>query len=311
MPDPVMLAEVAAGLSRPQKELPPKFFYDRRGSELFERITELPEYYLTRAERALLEQWMPVWMAEVRPRALLELGAGSAEKTRIVLDAMAAYHQSPVYVPVDVSEEFLQATARRLRQEYPELDVRPAVADISGDFALPGELPGPVLYAFLGSTIGNFAPAAAARLLRSVRAAMHPPDRFLLGIDLRKDMSLTEAAYNDAAGVTAEFNRNMLHVLNRELGADFRPDAFEHRAFYDPERHCIEMHLAARAPQRVTVPGAGEWEIAAGESIRTEISCKHDRASIAALFEAVGLGIARWEQEAAGLYAILLGSPVE
>jgi L-histidine Nalpha-methyltransferase len=311
VPDRAMLAEIRQGLSRTQKELPPKFFYDRRGSELFERITELPEYYLTRAERGLLAEWMPRWMAELRPRSLVELGAGSAEKTRIVLDAVLPHHPSPIYEPVDVSEEFLQATAAQLRVEYPELQVRPAVADISADFALANGLPRPVLYAFLGSTIGNFARGSAVRLLRTVRAAMQPEDRFLLGVDLRKDVSVIEAAYNDTAGVTAEFNRNMLRVLNHSTGADFDPQAFEHRAFYDREQHCIEMHLVAREAQRVTVPGAGTWQIAAGESIRTEISCKHDRGSISGMFADAGLRIDRWETDAAGHYAIVLGTPLE
>jgi L-histidine Nalpha-methyltransferase len=306
--EPAMLAEIREGMARAQKELSPKFFYDRRGSELFERITELPEYYLTRTERALLEEWMPRWMAELRPRALVELGAGSADKTRIVLDAMLPHHHTPVYVPVDVSEEFLHATARRLRGEYPALDVRPAVADISADFVLPDGLPRPVLYAFLGSTIGNFAPEPAVRLLRAVRDAMRAADCFLMGVDLRKDVAIIEAAYNDAAGVTAEFNLNMLHVLNRRTGTNFDPGAWEHRAFYNRELHCIEMHLVARTAQQVTVPGAGEWRIAAGESIRTEISCKHDRASIAGLFDAAGLAVERWEFDAEGRYAILLGA---
>lgn len=304
-----MRAEVRAGLLRPQKELPSKFFYDRRGSELFERITRLPEYYLTRAERGLLERHMPGWLDALRPRTLVELGAGSAEKTRIVLHAMRADRTPAVYVPVDVSTEFLAETAARLRRDFPALEVRPRIADISGDFVLDDAmLPGPLLYAFLGSTIGNFEPSGAVRLLRTVRAAMHTDDRFLLGVDLRKDTARIEAAYNDAQGVTAEFNRNLLRVLNHALGADFDPDAFEHRAFYDREHHRIEMHLVARTPQRVTIPGAGVFEIGAGESIRTEISCKHDRASVAELFAAAGLGIERWEADAEAGYAIVLGA---
>jgi L-histidine Nalpha-methyltransferase len=241
---------------------------------------------------------------------MLELGAGSASKTRTVLDAMRAQRGELVYLPVDVSAQFLRDTAAALRGEYPELEVRPVVADISADFALGDGLPRPTLFAFLGSTIGNFAPAAARRLLGQVRAAMHPGDRFLLGVDLRKDAATLEAAYDDAAGVTAEFNRNMLRVLNRTLGADFDPDAFEHVAFYDRAEHRIEMHLVARAEQRVTVPGAGRWRIAAGESIRTEISCKHDRDSMTAMFADTGLAVERWETDAEDRYAILLGAPI-
>ena len=307
--DARMLEEIREGLSRPQKELSPKYFYDTRGSELFEEITRLPEYYLTRTERGLLERWMPEWMAGLRPRSLVELGAGSAVKTRIVLSAMRAAGGGEAYVPVDVSADFLEETAAAVRREYPGLRVVPAVADIGEVLHLPRGLPGPVVHAFLGSTIGNFAPGEAAALLARVRGEMRPGDRFLMGVDLRKDPARIEAAYNDAAGVTAEFNRNMLRVLNRRVGADFRPEAFEHRAFYHPGEHRIEMHLVSARPQRVHVPGAGVFGLRAGESIRTEISCKHDRASVAALFAAAGLEVREWETDAEGLYALVLGAP--
>jgi L-histidine Nalpha-methyltransferase len=301
-----MLAEVRDGLARPQKELPPKYFYDERGSELFEEITRLPEYYLTRTERALLERWMPAWIGRLRPRALVELGAGSAEKTRIVLDAMVAAVGAAAYVPVDVSADFLEATAVRLGAHYPTVDVLPVVADMTAAFTLPEGLAGPTLHAFLGSTIGNFAPDDAVALLRGVRERMRPGDAFLMGVDLRKDPALIEAAYNDAAGVTAEFNRNMLRVVNAAAGADFDPEAFEHHAFYHRGLHRIEMHLVARTAQTVTIPGIGEVRIAAGESIRTEISCKHDRASVEAMLGAAGMRLTDWETDADALYAILL-----
>jgi L-histidine N-alpha-methyltransferase len=303
-----MLAEVRDGLSRPQKELPPKYFYDERGSELFEEITRLPEYYLTRTERALLERWMPAWIGTLRPRALVELGAGSAEKTRIVLDAIVAAVGRAAYVPVDVSADFLEATALRLAAEYPSVEVVPVVADMTAEFALPPGLPGPTLHAFLGSTIGNFAPDDAVALLRGVRGRMRPGDGFLMGVDQRKDPAVIEAAYNDSAGVTAEFNRNMLRVVNAAAGADFDPAAFDHRAFYHRELHRIEMHLVARAPQAVTIPGVGEVRVDAGESIRTEISCKHDRGSVEAMLTAAGMRLTEWETDAAGLYAILLAA---
>ncbi|HLL82628.1 MAG TPA: L-histidine N(alpha)-methyltransferase [Longimicrobium sp.] len=303
--DTGVLAEVRAGMDRPQKELPPKFFYDERGSELFEAITRLPEYYLTRAEAALLARYMPEWMADLRPAALVELGAGSAVKTRLVLDAMQG---AEVYVPVDVSAGFLDATARRVRGAYPEMEVRPVAADFTAGVPLP-PLPHPVLHALLGSTIGNFAPHEAIALVRATRERMGRRDRFLVGVDLRKDPARIEAAYNDAAGVTAEFNLNMLRVVNALAGADFDADAFEHRAFYDRAAHRIEMHLVAAREQTVTVPGAGRWTVAAGESIRTEISCKHDRASVDAMFAAAGLRVERWAADEEGLFATVLGAP--
>jgi L-histidine N-alpha-methyltransferase len=304
-----MLAEVAEGLSAPQKELSPKYFYDHRGSELFEAITRLPEYYPTRTERALLTGWMPELMAQLGTRTLVELGAGNADKSRIILDAMRKTGLGQVYVPIDVSATFLAQTAARLRREYPGLTVEPAVADIAEELNLPRQFPRPALFAFLGSTIGNFYPPAAIRLLSRVRAAMAPGDRFLLGVDLRKDIARVEAAYNDSQGITAEFNRNMLLVLNHELGADFDPDGFEHRAFYDRVAHRIEMHLVSVRPQVVHVPGLEPVRFAAGESIRTEISTKYDRDSVAALFEAAGLTIQAWPRDPETPFGLVLGAP--
>jgi L-histidine N-alpha-methyltransferase len=300
---------VAQGLSSPQKELSPKYFYDHRGSELFEEITRLEEYYPTRTERALLEAWMPSLIRRLGSRSLVELGAGSAEKSRVILDAMRGAGTAELYVPIDVSATFLSHTAARLRREYPRLLVEPAIADISEELNLPRRVPRPALYAFLGSTIGNFYPPAAIRLLGRVRAAMEPGDRFLMGVDLRKDVARIEAAYNDAAGVTAEFNRNMLKVLNHELGSDFEPAAFDHLAFYEPVAHRIEMHLVSREPQLVTVPGVGTIHFEAGESLRTEISCKHDRESVAQLFEAAGLEIQSWRSDPDALFALVVGAP--
>lgn len=302
-----MLAEVREGLSRPLKELSPKYFYDFEGSRLFEEITRLPEYYPTRTERALLEQWMPAWIARLRPGTLVELGAGSAAKTRIILDAMTALGEA-AYVPVDVSAEFLEETAAGLRAEYPGLSIQPLVADISRPLDLPSGTPQPRLMAFLGSTIGNFPWDASISLLENVALEMAPDDRFLLGVDLIKDRSILEAAYNDAQGVTAAFNLNILHVLNRELGADFDPAAFRHRAFYDAEHHHIEMHLVSQVDQSVHVPGAGTFTFRSGESMRTEISRKYDRARTAALFEEAGLRLDAWQPDARCRFALALGS---
>jgi L-histidine N-alpha-methyltransferase len=302
-----MLAEVAAGLSAPQKELSPKYFYDHRGSELFEEITRLPEYYPTRTERAILAAWMPTLIPQLGTQALVELGAGNAEKSRIIISAMQGAGRASLYVPIDVSASFLSQTAIQLRGEYPGLAVEPVVSDIAEDFERPRGLPHPALYAFLGGTIGNFYPPAAIRLLSRVRQAMGREDRFLLGVDLRKDVSRIEAAYNDSQGITAEFNRNMLLVLNHELGADFDPAAFEHRAFYETVTHRIEMHLVSTLEQQVRIPGIGLVPFARGESIRTEISCKHDRASVAELFLAAGLGIETWRPDPEALFALVVG----
>lgn len=307
--DPADVREVAEGLSRPQKELPPRFFYDERGSRLFEEITRLPEYYLTRTERSLLQRWMPEWIGGLAPRALVELGAGSAEKTRIVLDAITAATESAVYVPIDVSADFLDDTAERIEALYPNVEVLPVVADFTDELTLPYSLPRPTLHAFLGSTIGNFGPEPAVALLRRVGARMRATDRFLMGVDLRKDPAVLEAAYDDAAGVTAEFNRNMLRVLNAMTGADFDVDAWEHRSFYNRQDHWIEMHLVSVRDQTVSIPGGGTFRFAAGETIRTEISAKHDRASVDAMFAAAGLEVERWETDADGLYAITLAAP--
>lgn len=302
------LAEIRDGLARAQKELSPKFFYDERGSEIFEEITRLPEYYLTRTERALLEEWMPRWVGALRPASVVELGAGSARKTRIVLDAMLAAGAGEQYLPVDISEEFLDSTARALRGEYPSLSVEPVVADIGGVFVLPGGLRSPALFAFLGSTIGNFAPPAAVMLLRQIHAAMGPADRFLLGVDLRKDPASIEAAYNDSRGLTAEFNLNILRVLNARYAADFEPGAFRHLAFYNRDRHCIEMHLVSTRDQTVTIPGAGQFTLREGETINTEISCKHDRASVEVLLSSAGMSVAGWASDPEQRYALVLAA---
>jgi L-histidine N-alpha-methyltransferase len=308
-----MMSEVRDGLSRTPRELPPKYFYDERGSELFEEITRLPEYYLTRAEREILEARAAQVIADVRPATLVELGAGSAQKTRILLDAMLAQREiAPriTYVPVDVSEDFLEQTRRALAAEYASLRVAPVVADITASLEMPRALEGPVLFAFLGSTIGNFNGVEALALLRRVRAQMRPDDRLLLGTDLRKDARTLHAAYNDAAGVTAEFNRNMLRVLNAELGANFKPERFAHYAFYNEQQHRIEMHLRAIGAQRVCIPGVLELQLADGETIRTELSHKYDRASVDALAESADLRVVGWHTDQANRFALSLLGPM-
>ena len=305
--EPSLLAELRAGLSAPQKQLPSKLFYDQRGSELFEEITRLPEYYPTRTEHALLGEYMPRWIAEVCPRALVELGAGNAEKTRTILDAMRVEGCAELYVPVDISAEFLEQTATDLRAEYRGLKVVPTAADFTRRIELPASLPHPVLITVLGSTIGNFPRAEAVALLARIAAALDPEDRCLLGMDLRKDVGILEAAYNDSRGVTAEFNRNVLTVLNRDYGANFDVDAFEHRAFYNRDKHRIEMHLLSTRAQRVHIPGIGDFDFRAGESVRTEISCKYDHRSAAGMFADAGLEVVHWAEDAHALFGLVLG----
>jgi L-histidine N-alpha-methyltransferase len=302
-----MLGDVRRGLSLEQKELDPKYFYDERGSELFEEITRLPEYYPTRAERALLIDVMPALIDELRPASLIELGAGSASKTRVILDAMSDTDTGRQYVPVDVSSDFLRESATRLRLEYPEMQIDPAAGDFSKVLDLP-PLQHPALFAFLGSTIGNFREAAAVQILEHIAVRMRGTDTFILGVDLRKNPEVIEAAYNDQAGVTAEFNLNVLRVLNRELLADFDLSAFTHRAFYDPDRNRIEMHLDSSADQTVNIPGIGDIEIRKGESIRTELSYKYDRATVTSLFEKAGLCLERWLTGVDGAFGLAVGS---
>jgi L-histidine Nalpha-methyltransferase len=281
-------------------------FYDQRGSELFEEITRLPEYYLTRAEQALLRLHASEWIAALRPRALVELGAGSAAKTRIILDAMRAEGSGDTYVPVDINREFLQRTAATLRQEYRGLRVVPVSADFTRALVLPSSLPRPALLTFLGSTIGNFTAPDAVELLRRIRGAMHAGDQFLLGTDLRKDVAVLEAAYNDSRGVTAEFNLNLLRVLNLEFGADFDVEEFCHHAVYDQREHRIEMHLFSMHQQTVHIPGVGDIELREGETIRTEISCKYDRSSVVQMCAAAGLEMVEWREAPDGQFALSL-----
>jgi L-histidine N-alpha-methyltransferase len=306
-----MLEDVRAGLSLPQKELPPTYFYDSRGSRLFDEITRLPEYYLTRAEHELLEQSADEIVALVRPRSLAELGAGTADKSRTLLRAIGRVETEVTYIPVDVSAATLSQATARLYQEFPSVHVIPVVGDMRGELRLPSDIPRPLLYALLGSTIGNFPPTHAERLLARMRADLDAGDRILLGIDLIKDPAVLEAAYNDKAQVTAEFNRNVLNVLNRELGSDFDLTAFRHRAFYSLPLHRIEMHLVSTRPQTVRIPGAGEFAFADGETVRTEISCKYDRGLVAEMFAAAGLGLERWITNESELFALAVGAPTQ
>lgn len=293
-----------------RRQLSSRWFYDRRGSELFERITRLPEYYPTRTELALLEAHAGAWMERLRPGSLVELGAGSARKTRVLLDAQVQVVEAPVYVPLDVSADFLRATAKGLRADYPELRVVPEVGDLTRPLRTPRHGHPPALFALLGSTLGNFSPDMAIEILRHVAHAMERGDRFLMGADLApgpgKSVPELVAAYDDAQGVTADFNRNMLRVLNARAGTDFEPEAFAHRAVWNDVDGRIEMHLVSREGATVTVPGRGVVTFAPGDSVRTEISTKYDRATLDRLFGEAGLEIVEEVADPDRRYAMVL-----
>ena len=304
-----MAADVRAGLTCPFKELSPRYFYDERGSELFERITELPEYYPTRCERAILETRSDEIVADAEPCTLIELGSGSAAKTRVLLDAMAAAGCLETYCPVDISEQITRDTARRIAEEYAGIDVRGLVCDFELDLErLP--VGGPRMVALLGGTIGNFAPQQRAGFLRRVCNLLGPEDTFLLGTDLVKDRETLEAAYDDTRGVTAEFNKNVLAVINRELDADFDLDLFEHRAYWDPENLWVDIRLRSVARQVVHIAALDlTVTFDAGEEMRTEISTKFAREGLAGIYAEAGLEMASWWTDPEGLYALSLARP--
>ncbi|WP_329285625.1 L-histidine N(alpha)-methyltransferase [Streptomyces sp. NBC_00691] len=299
-------ADVLQGLNRSPKELPPKWFYDARGSELFEEITRLPEYYPTRAEREILKERAAEIAAATGARTLVELGSGSSEKTRFLIDALLPALDS--YVPVDVSESALTGAAESLLAERPGLHVHALVADFTRGLALPGT-PGPRLVAFLGGTIGNLLPGERRTFLRSVRAMLTPGDALLLGTDLVKDEPTLVAAYDDSSGVTAAFNKNVLAVIDRELDADFDPDAFDHVAVWDREREWIEMRLRARRALTVKIP---ELDLvvpfAAGEEMRTEVSAKFRQAGVRAELAEADLDLDRWWTDSEGRFALSLAT---
>jgi L-histidine N-alpha-methyltransferase len=299
--------DVRAGLSSPPYELPPKYFYDERGSDLFDQICDLPEYYPTRAERRILADRAGEIMERTGAAELVELGPGSPEKARILLAAGEVER----YVPVEVSEAALRASAETLVDEFPGLRVHGVVGDFERHLGkLPPPLAGPRMVAFLGGTIGNFPPGSRRRFLRQIRAVLRPGDWLLLGADLVKDPAVIEAAYNDSQGVTAEFNRNVLRVMNRELGADFPVDAFEHVAFFDPRHEWVEMRLRATRPCSVWVAGLGiRVDFAAGEEMRTEISAKFTPRRLEADLRAAGLELRELLTDDAGLFSLTLASP--
>lgn len=304
-----MAADVRAGLTKPFKELSPRYFYDERGSELFEQITTVEEYYPTRCEREILvNRATEIVTAAGRPATLIELGSGSAAKTRVLLDAMRDAGCLRAYAPVDISPEITHRTAEQIAAEY-GIRVHGLVCDFELDLErVP--LAGPRVIALLGGTIGNFAPAQRAGFLRRIANLLGPEDGFLLGTDLVKDRATLEAAYNDAAGVTAEFNLNVLAVLNRELDADFDADRFEHVAIWDEENLWMDIRIRSLARQVVNFR-ALDMQVAfgQGEEMRTEISTKFSREGLAGIYAEAGLELAGWWTDAEGLFGLSLARP--
>ncbi len=306
-----MARDVRTGLLAEPKELAPKYFYDERGSQLFEQITELEEYYPTRAERAILaERAAEIVAAAGKPRTLIELGSGSASKTRHLLSAMRDAACLHTYVPVDISEEITHETAASLVEEYPGLAVRGLVCDFEHHLERIPDGEGGRLVAFLGGTIGNLYPGARRDFLSRVAAMLGPADRLLLGTDLVKDRARLEAAYDDSQGVTAEFNKNVLEVLNRELGADFDLDSFEHVARYDDEEARMDIRLRSLVDQTVRVEELGlRVAFVAGEEMRTEISSKFTRERLERVYSDAGLAMSGWFTDTGGDYALSLAAP--
>lgn len=296
--------DVLDGLTSTPKELPPKWFYDDRGSQLFDEITRLPEYYPTRTEAAILDAAAGEIVATAGCDTLVELGSGTSEKTRTILDALHNAGRLRRFVPFDVSEQTLRDAAAAVAAEYPDV----VVHAIAGDFDHHlDEIPpgGTRMIAFLGGTIGNFAPPQRKAFFAEIAAILAPGDTFLLGTDLVKDVARLEAAYDDAAGVTAEFNRNVLHVVNRELGADFDVASFRHVARYDTTEDWIEMLLEATRPMTVTIPALDlRVDFADGERMRTEISAKFRRDTITAELATTGLSPAGWWSDPAADFAL-------
>lgn len=296
--------DVIRGFAASPRWLPPKYFYDAYGAEVFDAICDTPEYYPTRTEQALLERVAGTIVQAAAPDTLVELGSGAARKTRTLLDALGAQTDAPTYIPVDLSEEMLRSSAMVLLEDYPRLRVHGVIADYDHHLhLLPRD--GRRLIAFLGSTIGNFRRPEAVGFLRSLATGMGPDDTFLIGLDQVKAPRVLHAAYNDAAGLTAEFNRNVLRVMNRELGANFDVEAFDHDAQYLPERSQIEMYLISRGTNRVDIPALERrYVFADGERIRTEISRKFTRASATSMLAAAGLSVTAWHESSDGYFAL-------
>jgi L-histidine N-alpha-methyltransferase len=304
-----MADDVRTGLTAQPKTLPPKYFYDARGSELFDEITRLPEYYPTRTERAILVQRAQEIAALTHAETLVELGSGTSEKTRLLLHALTAAGTLHRFVPFDVDPAVLAEARDALAVEFPALALEPVVGDFEQHLTQLPRHPRQLLV-FLGSTIGNLDPAQRAAFLTDVRGTLRPGDAFLLGTDLVKSPERLVAAYDDAAGVTAAFNKNVLAVLNRDLGADFEPDEFDHVAVWNSEQEWIEMRLRSQQDQTVHVAALDlAVHFARGEQMRTEISAKFRRAGVERELAAAGLQLTQWWTDPAGDFAVSLSVP--
>ncbi len=302
--------DVREGLTSAPKTLAPKYFYDARGSELFERITELPDYYPTRAEQSILDQFAGDIVELVQPEELVELGPGSARKTTALLDPMHERGHARRYVPFDVSGSAVEQCAGRLAGEYGGLAIHGIVGDFEQHLDCVPSNGDRRLVAFLGGTIGNLDAGQRTSMLRKVRAQLGPEDRLLVGTDLVKDRDRLEAAYNDSAGVTASFNRNVLNVINSHLDAAFEPERFEHRAIYDDERQWIEMRLLAGEAHTARVGTLDlDVDFEKGEHIRTEISCKFTEDSLEREYAGAGLQLIDMYTDSERLFALSLAGP--
>ncbi len=308
---PSLWDDVARGLFGTPRHLPAKYFYDERGSQLFDQICNVPEYYPTRTENALLAEVAGDIIARTRPASIIELGSGMSRKTHHLLDACASLDCYADYVPFDVCDDVLLVSGARLMRQFPWLSVQPLVGDYSAGLANLPRRAERNLVAFLGGTIGNFTPAESHDFLSELRALMGPQDRLLLGADRVKRPEVLHAAYNDFAGVTAEFNRNVLRVINRELGADFDPTRYSHYAFFNPIEAQIEMHLVAMTAQRVRFAATDAvLELVEGDTIQTEISRKFTRASLATMVCGAGFEIERHYESRAPAFSLVLARPV-
>lgn len=309
-----MVRELRATLSRRPRSIPPKYFYDDVGCRLFDAICDLPEYYLTRAERALLLANSDRIVQQAQAESLIEIGSGMARKTGALLRSMRRHCTSPTYVPFDIAGEAIERSVGGLLAECPNLRVWGVVGDFVHDCArlalVARSVPGPRLFAFLGSTIGNLEDRQAAALLRQLARLMTDRDRFLLGVDLVKDAHVLNAAYNDAQGITAEFNKNVLRVVARELGGEIPERFFEHAAAYDEARERIEMHLISTREQVLTLPRADlRLVLSKGEAILTEISRKFTRSSAERMLATGGLQLIEWTSD--GQFALCVARAVE